>query len=53
MKEFRKNGKNVLNDSVATRRKFNRENLILCGFMVSTFDPEKNISEPKYCDSLF
>ena len=35
--------KNVLNDSVATRRKFNRENLILCGFMVSTFDPEKTL----------
>ena len=31
----------MLNDSVATRRKFNRENLKLCGFMVSTFDPEK------------
>ena len=45
--------KKVLNDSVATRRKFNRENLILCGFMVSTFDPKKNISEQKYCDSLF
>ena len=43
----------MLNDSVATRRKFNRENLILCGFMVSTFDPKKNISEPEYCDSLF
>ena len=22
---------------------FNRENLILCGFMVSTFDPEKTL----------
>ena len=33
----------MLNDSVATRRKFNQENLILCGFMVSTFDPEKTL----------
>ena len=45
--------KKVLNDNVATRRKFNRENLILCGFMVSTFDPKKNISAQKYCDSMF
>ena len=33
----------MLNDSVATRRKFNGENLILCGFMVSTFDPKKTL----------